>query len=312
MSCADLRVFGRFSDRGRPRYRLADRYRTLDPPASSCSFPRCPVLYRARRTLDVSRGSRCAAVSGVSGRGLYAAVVDKRRRLGGHGSVAAPPRNRRECRNGNPGGAADCRADATARGHVQRSFLRGVSVGSVAVLPGSARAPLGAAVHHGAMGQLSFRLCLRIRADRRLCRCRSIGGTLGRRAPDGGGRKIAPRLEVAGCYGSGDAREIVGMGHVPHRAGACEQEQQRWIGEWKGVPVNWAAVRAAFSTGGSRSALFLVLAAALVAAAIALLRRQWAAAMILLGASYAPFQHVRMESIYGCVVVVIAGPILSS
>ena len=55
-----------------------------------------------------------------------------------------------------------------------------------------------------------------------------------------------------------------------------------------------------------------MLAAALVAAAIALLRRQWAAAMILLGASYAPFQHVRMESIYGCVVVVIAGPILSS
>jgi len=94
--------------------------------------------------------------------------------------------------------------------------------------------------------------------------------------------------------------------------GRANTEQQRWIGEWKGVRFNWPTARAAFSTGGSRSALFLVLAVAVVAAVIALFQRQWGAAIILLASSYAPFQHVRMESIFGCVVVVIAGPILSA
>ncbi len=94
--------------------------------------------------------------------------------------------------------------------------------------------------------------------------------------------------------------------------GRANTEQQWWIGEWKGVRLNWPTARAAFSIGGSRSALFLLLAVAVVAAVIALLQRQWGAAIILLASSYAPFQHVRMESIFGCVVVVVAGPILNS
>jgi len=94
--------------------------------------------------------------------------------------------------------------------------------------------------------------------------------------------------------------------------GRASTENQRWIGEWKGVRFNWPTARAAFTIGGSRSALFLLLAVAIVAAVIALLQKQWGAAIILLASSYAPFQHVRMESIFGCVVVVIAGPILTS
>jgi len=94
--------------------------------------------------------------------------------------------------------------------------------------------------------------------------------------------------------------------------GRANTEQQRWIGEWKGVRLNWPTALAAFSIGGSRSALFLVLAVAVLAAVIALSQRQWAAAIILLASSYAPFRHVRMESIFGCVVVVVAGPILTS
>lgn len=94
--------------------------------------------------------------------------------------------------------------------------------------------------------------------------------------------------------------------------GRANMEQQRSIAEWQGVRLNWPTARAAFSIGGYRSALFLLLAVAVVAAGIALLQRQWAAAIILLASSYAPFQHFRMGSIYACVVVIIAGPILTS
>lgn len=94
--------------------------------------------------------------------------------------------------------------------------------------------------------------------------------------------------------------------------GRANTEQQRLIGEWQGVRLNWPTVRAAFSIGGYQSALFLLLAVAVVAAGIALLQGQWGAAIILLASSYAPLQHFRMGSIYACVVVIIAGPILTS
>lgn len=94
--------------------------------------------------------------------------------------------------------------------------------------------------------------------------------------------------------------------------GRANTEQQRLILEWQGVRLNWPTAWAAFSIGGYRSALFLLLAVAVVAAGIALLQRQWGAAIILLASSYAPFQHFRMGSIYACVVVIIAGPILTS
>ena len=94
--------------------------------------------------------------------------------------------------------------------------------------------------------------------------------------------------------------------------GRANTEQQRLIGEWQGVRLNWPTARAAFSIGGYQSALFLLLAVAVVAAGIALLKGQWGAAIILLASSYAPLQHFRMGSIYACVVVIIAGPILTS
>ena len=110
-------------------------------------------------------------------------------------------------------------------------------------------------------------------------------------------------VTFANAWGWGIYRTVLGRANT---------EQERWIGEWKGVRLNWPTAGAALSIGGSRSALFLVFAVAVVAAVIALWQRQWGPAIILLASSYAPFRHVRMESIFACVVVVIAGPILNS
>lgn len=110
-------------------------------------------------------------------------------------------------------------------------------------------------------------------------------------------------VTFANSWGWGIYRTVLGRANT---------EQQRLIGEWQGVRLNWPTVRAAFSIGGYQSALFLLLAVAVVAAGIALLQGQWGAAIILLASSYAPLQHFRMGSIYACVVVIIAGPILTS
>jgi tetratricopeptide (TPR) repeat protein len=89
-------------------------------------------------------------------------------------------------------------------------------------------------------------------------------------------------------------------------------QQQFWIAEWTGVRLNWTSATTALSLGGTKGALFLLLAIAVVAGVLALLQRQLAAAILLLGATYPPVRYVRMGAVFACVVVVIGGPVLSA
>jgi Tfp pilus assembly protein PilF len=89
-------------------------------------------------------------------------------------------------------------------------------------------------------------------------------------------------------------------------------EQQTWIAEWQGVRFNWQTASAAFTAGGTRSALFALLAIAVVAGTIALLHRRFGEAILLFAAAYAPVQHIRMVAVFACVVVVIGGKNLSA
>jgi tetratricopeptide (TPR) repeat protein len=88
-------------------------------------------------------------------------------------------------------------------------------------------------------------------------------------------------------------------------------QQQLWIMEWTSVPLNWTAASGAFSLWQTKGAIYLLLVIALVAAALALLRARLGAAALLLAATYPPLHHVRMGAVFACVVVVIAGPILT-
>ena len=87
-------------------------------------------------------------------------------------------------------------------------------------------------------------------------------------------------------------------------------QQQFLIAEWTGIRLNWRTVTTALSLGGTKGALFLLLAIAIVAGVLALFRRQLGAAILLLGATYPPVRSVRMGAIFACLVVVIAGPVL--
>ena len=97
----------------------------------------------------------------------------------------------------------------------------------------------------------------------------------------------------------------------------ANQQQQFWIVEWAGIPLNWTVISSNLSLRQTpREAiygtLYVLLAIAILAALIALLRRQYGAAILLLAASYEAVRHVRMGAIFACVVVVVAGSILSS
>lgn len=89
-------------------------------------------------------------------------------------------------------------------------------------------------------------------------------------------------------------------------------QQQLNIGEWSSVPVSWTAFSTVLSVRETQGAIYLLLVIAVIAAGVALLRRQLGSAILLLAATYPPVQHVRMGAVFGCVVVVVGGPILSA
>ncbi len=85
-------------------------------------------------------------------------------------------------------------------------------------------------------------------------------------------------------------------------------QQQLWISEWAPVPVNWATISRAILLRQTGGAIYLMLAIAIVAGGYALFRGHWAAAILLLGATYPAAQAVRMGAMFACVVVVAGGP----
>ena len=89
-------------------------------------------------------------------------------------------------------------------------------------------------------------------------------------------------------------------------------QQQYWIGEWFGVPLNWEVVGSVLSLRQTGGAIYWLLAIAVVAAIIALFRVQLGAAILLLGALYPAIHFVRMGAIFSCVVVVVGGSVLSA
>jgi tetratricopeptide (TPR) repeat protein len=85
-----------------------------------------------------------------------------------------------------------------------------------------------------------------------------------------------------------------------------------WIAEWGSVPLNWTAAAAIFSLTSTKGTFYLLLVIAVVAALAAMLQRQLGAATLLVAAVYVGAQHVRMDALTGCVVIVVGGSFLFS
>jgi Flp pilus assembly protein TadD len=83
-----------------------------------------------------------------------------------------------------------------------------------------------------------------------------------------------------------------------------------WLVEWEGIHVSFASLQQALKFRDPLSGFWWLLAIAAICAALALWRKQWGAAALLAGSAYLALQHVRLQALFACVVVVIGGSIL--
>jgi Flp pilus assembly protein TadD len=83
-----------------------------------------------------------------------------------------------------------------------------------------------------------------------------------------------------------------------------------WVVEWGSIRPSWTSLREALDWRDPQSSFWWLLAIAGVCAGVALWHRRWGAAALLLGSAYFTLQHVRLQALFGCVVVVFGGSIL--
>jgi Tfp pilus assembly protein PilF len=83
-----------------------------------------------------------------------------------------------------------------------------------------------------------------------------------------------------------------------------------WIVEWGNIQPSWSSLRQAVDWRDPQSAFWWLLLIAIVCAVVALRRRRWGAAVLLLGSGFLTLQHVRLQGLFACVVVIVGGSIL--
>jgi len=85
-----------------------------------------------------------------------------------------------------------------------------------------------------------------------------------------------------------------------------------WVVEWENVRPSWSSWHQALDWRNPQSSFWWLLAAAVVCAAIGLWRKRLGEAAFLLAAAYFGIQHVRLQALFACVVVVVGGAILQA
>jgi tetratricopeptide (TPR) repeat protein len=83
-----------------------------------------------------------------------------------------------------------------------------------------------------------------------------------------------------------------------------------WVTEWDSIRTSWTSLQQALDWRDPQSSFWWLLVIALVCAGIAMLRTQWGMALLLLGSAYFTTQHVRLQALFACVVVVVGVSIL--
>jgi tetratricopeptide (TPR) repeat protein len=83
-----------------------------------------------------------------------------------------------------------------------------------------------------------------------------------------------------------------------------------WIVEWENVPLSRASLHQALDWRDPQSCFWWLIFVVLISACIALWRQRWGAALLLIASVYLAIQHVRLQALFACIAVVIAGAIL--
>jgi Tfp pilus assembly protein PilF len=90
----------------------------------------------------------------------------------------------------------------------------------------------------------------------------------------------------------------------------AQELHSAWIVEWENVRLSWASVRQGLEWRDPQSAFWWLLLIAVLCTIVAVWRRRWGAVLFLLGSGYFALQHLRLQALFACVVVVVAGWVL--
>ena len=82
------------------------------------------------------------------------------------------------------------------------------------------------------------------------------------------------------------------------------------IYEWSSMTLNSNSLKLAFDLRDADSAYIWLLVLAACAALVALWRREWVAAVVLVGSLWVGFRHIRFLAMLACVVIVVGGSVL--
>ena len=122
-------------------------------------------------------------------------------------------------------------------------------------------------------------------------------------------KRAWPWLALAGVATLANPWGVRIYSAVGNQAGAQELHSS-WIVEWGNVRPSWMSLQQALDWRDPQSSFWWLLMMAGVCAAVAVWRRQWGAAILLLGSGYLTIQHVRLQALFACVAVVVGGSIL--
>jgi tetratricopeptide (TPR) repeat protein len=85
-----------------------------------------------------------------------------------------------------------------------------------------------------------------------------------------------------------------------------------WTSEWGSASLNWTVMSLGLSLRNPTGAFYLMLLIAAVAVPVALLRREFGAAVLVSGAAVIAVRHIRFEALFAIVTVVVGGAVLAS
>ena len=80
-----------------------------------------------------------------------------------------------------------------------------------------------------------------------------------------------------------------------------------WVVEWESVPISWASLHQAMDGRDPQSSFWWLMIAAVLGTALAIWRKQLGCALLLAGSAVLAVQHVRLQALFACVVVMVGG-----
>src|ERR1700728_755280 len=273
--------------------------------ASSRFLDRRIFLHGFRTTVGLSCSLRTDLLRSFSVGRIRTAVMARRTSKCRHNRADASQKQS-PCRNPRARGSASrSKSNSASGGNGHDDLVRGVHGSPLDVLSNCSRAAVVAPNADDSVGQPSSRIRRWPRSVRHL----RPDGNRGRDPP---AKRMAAieRLRKAWPWLAltGGATLLNPWGPLIYSA-LIRQERVMalhnvWVVEWEGIPVAWSSLHQALDWRDPQSSFWWLVVAAVASLCIAIWQKRLGAGILLAGACYFGFRHVRLQALFACVVVI--------